>query len=58
MVEETVGSLFGDEKDNTLMLQADLLLATGWLLQKNGFQWPLKKFVITNRLKLLRRFAP
>ena len=31
MVDETAGSLFGDEKENTLMLQSDLLFHTGWL---------------------------
>ncbi|TNF89471.1 MAG: LysR family transcriptional regulator [Gammaproteobacteria bacterium] len=30
-VEETASSLFGEEKENTLMLQADLLFTTGWL---------------------------
>ena len=30
-VEETADSLFGQEKENTLMLQADQLFATGWL---------------------------
>ena len=30
-VEETAGSLFGEQKENTLMLQADLLFFTGWL---------------------------
>ena len=30
-VEETAGSLFGQEKHNNLMLQADLLFLTGWL---------------------------
>jgi LysR family glycine cleavage system transcriptional activator len=30
-VEETAGSLFGQENENTLMLQADQLFATGWL---------------------------
>ena len=30
-VEETADSLFGREKDNTLMLQADLILTTAWL---------------------------
>ena len=30
-VEETAGSLFGRERDNNLMLQADLLFLTGWL---------------------------
>ena len=30
-VEETAASLFGHEKENTLMLQADLLFFTGWL---------------------------
>lgn len=31
MVEETAGSLFGEEKESTLMLQADQLFFTGWL---------------------------
>ena len=30
-VEETASSLFGQEKDNTLMLQADLIFTSGWL---------------------------
>lgn len=30
-VEETADSLFGREKDNTLMLQADLIFTTAWL---------------------------
>ena len=30
-VDETVASLFGRDKQNTLMLQADLLFFTGWL---------------------------
>jgi len=30
-IEETADSLFGEEKDQTLMLQADLLFGTGWL---------------------------
>ena len=31
MVDETAGSLFGEDKENTLMLQADLLFTNGWL---------------------------
>ncbi len=31
MVDETAGSLFGEARENTLMLQADLLFTTGWL---------------------------
>ena len=30
-VEETASSLFGQEKNNTLMLQADLIFTSGWL---------------------------
>ena len=30
-VEETANSLFGQEKDNTLVLQADLIFTSGWL---------------------------
>jgi LysR family glycine cleavage system transcriptional activator len=30
-VEETASSLFGQEKDNALMLQADLIFTSGWL---------------------------
>ena len=31
LVEETADSLFGREKDNTLMLQVDLIFTTSWL---------------------------
>lgn len=31
MVEETASSLFGQEKDKTLMLQADLIFSSAWL---------------------------
>jgi len=31
MIEESASTLFGDESDATLMLQANLLFATGWL---------------------------
>ena len=31
MVEESASTLFGEERDDTLMLQSDLLFTTGWL---------------------------
>ncbi|MGD8350452.1 MAG: LysR substrate-binding domain-containing protein, partial [Gammaproteobacteria bacterium] len=31
MVEESAGALFGEERDETLMLQANLIFTTGWL---------------------------
>ncbi len=33
-VDETAASLFGEERENTLMLQADLNFTTGWLAPK------------------------